>query len=185
MKKVLYIYGYGSDKNSSTASTLGKLLKPHDIDIVTIEYNQQEPEEGLKTLEEFIEKNDIKGVIASSVGAFFALNLYNFVPMCLINPCFKPSVELPKLGFDGSKYKSLEDAMMKDFAEQPFPSNSISDITCFFGIRDEVFSYKNEMEKLFPFRMFNSGHRPNEEELKEIVPAISYRINNPIYNSII
>ena len=38
MKKILYIYGLGSSPQSTTARTLGELLRSSDMEIVTTEY---------------------------------------------------------------------------------------------------------------------------------------------------
>lgn len=179
MKKILYIYGLGSSPQSTTARTLGELLRSSDMEIVTTEYSQEEPKVGLAQLEKFINDEKPDGIVASSLGAFFALVLYPPVPRILINVCFRPSVELPKLGYDGSKYKPLEDYLQREYHNQP-PSYLFEDVTCLLGTDDELFSYKDELSMLFPTYMFKCGHHPDKRALTEMLPHIVHSVNHPL-----
>ena len=179
MKKILYVYGLGSSPQSTTASTLGELLRSSDMEIVTTEYNQAEPKLGLSQLERFIESEKLDGIVASSLGAFFALVLNPLIPRILINICFRPSVELPKLGYDGSKYKPIEDYLQREYHNQP-PVYLFEDVVCLFGSNDELFSYKDEMSMLFPTYTFNCGHHPDKQALIEMLPYIVNKVNHPL-----
>ena len=83
---VLYIHGYGSDQNSTTANVLRTQLAPHNIDVhsPTIPANAHE---AIPFVKNYIAKNDIRIIVASSLGAFIALkqNLDKFIIVC--NPC--------------------------------------------------------------------------------------------------
>lgn len=179
MNKILYIYGFGSSPKSTTARTLGELLRSSDMEIVTTEYSQEEPKVGLAQLEKFINDETPDGIVASSLGAFFALVLYPPVPRILINVCFRPSVELPKLGYDGSKYKPLEDYLQREYHDQ-MPSYLFEDVTCLFGTNDELFSYKDELSMLFPTYTFKCGHHPDKRALTEMLPHIVHSVNHPL-----
>ena len=182
MKKILYIYGLGSNPQSTTASTLGELLRSSDMEIVTTEYSQAEPKLGIAQLEKFIEAEKPDGIVASSLGAFFALALDPTISRILINTCFRPSVELPKLGYDGSKYKPIEDYLQREYHNQP-PAYLFEDVVCLFGDNDELFSYKDEMSMLFPTYTFNCGHHPDKQALTEMLPHIVDKMNHPLYKN--
>lgn len=179
-KKILYIYGLGSSPKSTTASILSELLQSSDMEIVTTEYSQKEPKVGLAQLERFIEAEKPDGIVASSLGAFFALALDPLIPRILINVCFRPSVELPKLGYDGSKYKPIEDYLQREYHNQP-PAYIFEDVICLFGTDDELFSYKDELSMLFPIHVFKCGHKPDKEALAEMLPFIVHKVNHPLY----
>lgn len=183
MKKILYVYGLGSSPQSTTASTLDELLRSSDMEIVTTEYSQAEPELGLAQLERFIEAKKPDGIVASSLGAFFALALDTTIPRILINTCFRPSVELPKLGYDSSKYKPVEEHLQREYHNQP-PAYLFEDVVCLFGTNDELFSYKEKLSMLFPTYTFNCGHRPDKQALTEMLPHIVHHVNYPMHLAI-
>ena len=61
MYKILYIYGYGSNsKDSSTMKVVKEVVNSLGYDLVSIEYDQNSPEDGLETLEKYINDNNIK-----------------------------------------------------------------------------------------------------------------------------
>ena len=51
MEKVLYIYGYGSNSNdSSTMKEIKKVTDELGYELISIEYSQENPNNGLNTL---------------------------------------------------------------------------------------------------------------------------------------
>lgn len=86
MINVLYIYGYGSSPESRTYLVLKKLL--HDANVISVNYNQIDLEEGINALMEAVDYNDISLVVGSSLGGWFAMNVCALmsIPCILINP---------------------------------------------------------------------------------------------------
>lgn len=96
MINVLYIYGYGSSPESRTYLVLKNLL--HDVNVISVNYNQIDPEEGINTLIDAADYNCINLVIGSSLGGWFAMNVCASmsIPCILINPLTEETL-LPTL----------------------------------------------------------------------------------------
>lgn len=168
---ILYIYGYGSNPNdSSTMKVCKEVMNELGYDLISYEYDQENPYEGLDDLEKFIEDNKIKYVIGHSLGGFMTLCLTNNVKKLVINPCLKPQFELPKLG-DISKemiynYEYLEE-WLRSGDETPWV-NTCEDVIGLFGDKDELFSYYETFKKFYPRAYkINSMHRPIKESFTE------------------
>ena len=55
MEKILYIYGYESNPNdSSTMKEIKKVMDKLGYELISIKYSQENPNNGLNTLESFI-----------------------------------------------------------------------------------------------------------------------------------
>lgn len=162
MKKILYIYGYGSNENSETRSNLQKVLgKNYQVD--SIYYNQLQPNEAIEYLSSYVGNEGYDTVIGSSLGGFYTLQLWNKdVKKIVINPCMMPSIELPKIGCS----QEIADRFI------PFQEYERNDMMVFgfFGDHDELIDYREKFinEVSFNVTVFNSGHRPTLAELKDI-----------------
>lgn len=174
MKKVLYIYGYGSNEKSSTAKSLQNILGD-DYNIYSIYYGQLQPNEAIEYLSTYICENEIDAVIGSSLGGFYALQLLpDEIPTIVINPCMKPSIELPKIGCPAEiaeRFKRYENYNEK--------KNVHYNIYGLFGIDDELIDYHSLFEKLFgknSFSFFKSQHRPTESQLRNVKELIEQHI---------
>ena len=163
MKKALYIYGFNSSSNSSTKDTLNTLLKEFGYEVVSIDYDQLDPNASLDKIEYYIENNNIDLVIGSSLGGFYTLCVSNNVKKIVINPCMFPSKELPKIVKLPDdvlcEYKILETFLYEDNTML-----SIDDVMGLFGTHDELFSYYGFFKSIFnKAYKFNSPHRPTIE----------------------
>ena len=163
MKKALYIYGFNSNSNSSTKDMLNTLLKEFGYEVVSVDYDQMDPNASLDKIEDYIENNDIDLVIGCSLGGFYTLCVSNNVKKIVINPCMFPSKELPKivkLPDDVLReYKRLESFLYEDNKLLP-----IDDVMGLFGTHDELFSYYDFFKSIFnKAYKFNSPHRPTIE----------------------
>ena len=97
-KTILYVYGYGSNpETSSTMLNIKIVIEELGYNLVSIPYNQEDPNKGLDTLEKYIFDNKIKYVIGHSLGGFFTLCIDMDVKKLVINPCMFPSRELIKM----------------------------------------------------------------------------------------
>lgn len=144
-KAALYIHGLGSSKDSSTFKTIKDYFP--EFDWMTETFDLTSPDVFDK-IDRMVRTNKIKFVVASSLGAFYATLIEESVARILINPCLKPSVEIPKL-------TEVSDEQVKKFEELEAKAKSIIDNEirgCTFGIfgdEDETFSFKNEFAKLY------------------------------------
>jgi hypothetical protein len=171
MEKILYIYGYGSNpQDSSTLKVVKDVVENLGFSLVSIEYDQEDPDIGITMLDKYIKDKNIKYVIGHSLGGFITLCLDSNVKKIVINPCLKPSIELLKLGNISedtiTMYKSLE-RWLRSGDETPWV-NQLDDVMGLFGFYDELFSYYDEFKKVYP-RAYHikSDHRPTKEAFTE------------------
>ena len=162
----------GSSPESETRKALNELLSSKGYTVVSVKYNQKDPETGIQELRDAVKEIDPVAIIASSLGGFFAMNLAALVPVILINPCLMPSVELPKLGESGKAFAKIETSLFKAYRDCEFPVHHLEKRYGFFGTHDELFSYKEEFSKLFPAFDFGGGHHPTKENLRQMLPEI-------------
>ena len=170
-EKILYIYGYGSNSHDSfTMKELKKVTDELGYNLISIEYDQEDPDMGLVMLEKYIRDHKIKYVIGHSLGGFFALCINEDVKKIVINPCMKPSVELQKLG-DINKdtlsiYESLE-RWIRNGDDTPWISQ-LEDVIGLFGDHDELIDYYDYFKEQYPLAYrINSDHRPKYEAYTE------------------
>lgn len=164
MKKILYIYGYGSDANSSTSANLQSVLG-NGFDVRSVNYDQLHPKKAIKQLSEIVDDGNYDAVIGSSLGGYYTLQLKANVKKVVINPCMVPSIELPKLGCDiqtAQKFKEYETYSKAD------------NVLGLFGDHDELIDYKEKFSQEVSRNVheFSSGHRPTINELREVANVI-------------
>ncbi len=170
-EKILYIYGYGSNEHdSSTMKVVKEVVNELGYDLVSIHYDQEDPDCGLNVLEAYIRNNKIKYVIGHSLGGFITLCIDEDVKKIVINPCMKPHLELPKLG-DISKETLYEYEYLYGWLtngnDTPWMSQ-LEDVIGLFGDHDELIDFYESFKKQYPLAYrFNSGHRPSVESFTE------------------
>ena len=170
-EKILYVYGYGSNPwDSSTKKVVKGVVEELGFELVSIEYDQEDPDMGLTMLEKYIRDHTIKYVIGHSLGGFFTLCINEDVKKLVINPCMKPSFELPKLDkIDKDtlyNYKYLE-GWLRSGDDTPWMSQ-LEDVIGLFGDHDELIDYYEMFKKQYPLTYrINSGHRPTKESFTE------------------
>lgn len=159
--KVLYIHGYGSDRNSRTGKELKRLLG----EVVTYTFNLLNIEQTQSDINYLIKSQGIDTLIGSSLGGFHVLINKNMEIQrrIVINPCLHPSRELPKIvQIDDSTKRTFsvyeKTQLIRPDAEKRLEYFGI------FGKHDELFSYVDEFKKLFginnptPNQIFMKGH---------------------------
>ena len=170
-EKILYIYGYGSNPwDSSTKKVVKEVVEELGFSLVSIEYDQEDPDMGLTILEKYIDDHKIKYVIGHSLGGFMTLCLNSDVKKIVINPCMKPSFELPKLGKINKdtlyNYEYLE-GWLRSGSDTPWTTH-LEDVIGFFGDHDELIDFYDSFKKQYPLAYrINSGHRPTKESFTE------------------
>ena len=171
-EKILYIYGYGSNPNDSfTMKELKPVIDELGYELISIEYDQENPDNGLNELEKYIRDNKIKYIIGHSLGGFIALCINENVKKIVINPCLKPHFELPKIGDISIKtlydYEYLESWLLLSAKDTPWVSQ-LEDVMGFFGDHDELIDYYEIFKKQYPLAYrINSNHRPTKEAYTE------------------
>ena len=160
-KNILYIHGLNSDKNSTTFLT----LKSHFLDFEwhTETFDLLSPSVATKQIDDIIKRKNITTIVASSLGAFYGLNIRNSLAKILINPCLIPSIELPKLGenIDVDVFEKMETDIY---------SNIDSELRIctlgIFGDNDELFDYSQLFTKLYRrVQRVNGGHKLDDKTL--------------------
>lgn len=173
-EKILYIHGLGSDSKSSTGNYIKDLLaEQYEVLIPSWDLTST-PSDTVKSINKFIADNEITIIIASSLGAFFALNTQREIKKILLNPCLEPSVQIPKLTF-------LEESQLIDFQslEKIWIDNAKNNQNIFggFGDNDELFNYQDLFRKRYGENLIIvvGGHKlPNVSLEKVIKKGLSY-----------
>ena len=170
MKKILYIYGYGGSAQGSTSTMLRRLV-PEGYSVEAFTYTQADCAKAREEILAYIREHDIDLVMGSSLGAFITLTLLG-VPRILVNPCWLPSVELPRIGAPAelvATYAPYEEWVQEHISEEDRPI-----VHAFFGDRDELFAdrYIAHFLQHYPQEQCHripSGHHLSEEGAREIV----------------
>ena len=170
MKKILYIHGYNGNKHGVSYQRIKKYAK--GFDVVAIDYDQEKPNEAIRTILDYVYDNNIDLVIGSSLGGFLTMNCFD-IPRVVINPCIMPVMELPKLGYKGptSDYKILQKSLLN------YKPDSLEKLTCIgcFGDNDELFGTKFlETFKSKGYKAYNiqSTHQISEKGAKQLMEVI-------------
>lgn len=95
MKRLLYIHGYNGQPDGHSF-TLFNDLKPEGWEVIGMDHDETDCAKALEQIRETIVREHIDVVAGSSLGGFLTL-LTTGIRRCVINPCYKPSVELPQL----------------------------------------------------------------------------------------
>ena len=192
-RNILYIHGYGGTGNSRTVQAL-KTYLPDNYNVIELCFPLN-PIEALKLADNTITERKIKAVVASSLGAFTALQMRccsNFIEAGLkkivINPCLYPSKELPKLTdisddilqkfVEKEKVieKTLAGEYLKDlkYGGREFEEARIRQTYGVFSTNDELFSYKDDFSAYYPNVLtIEDTHHISVENIKNvIVPLI-------------
>jgi len=172
--KILYIYGYGSNpETSSTMNALKGIITELGFELVSIWYDQKKPFESVEFLENYVKSNNIKYIVGHSLGGFYALCIDADVRKIVINPCLKPHIELQKLDdFDPEiDIKAYEKCYEQHIRKDLF---SAFDIMGLFGTHDELLCYYSDFKELSPYAyFFPATHRPSKESFESIKTTIA------------
>lgn len=175
---ILYIHGYGGTGNSRTAQAL-KTYLPEDYNVFEPCF-PLDPVKALKLAEKTIRKKEIDIVVASSLGAFTALQLYG-IPKIVINPCLYPSKEIPKQSDISADILTKFAKIEKRISNLHYVDNRTIGV---FSTKDELFSYQDEFfEHSFNIQTIEDTHRISVENVEKTVAPLIIKMANAI-NSI-
>lgn len=174
MKKLLYIHGNNGSPEGSSCRLFRKHMPIDEWQVIGMDYDQEDCAKALSQIRETIEREQIDLVVGSSLGGFLTL-LTTGIERIVINPCYSPSVELPKLGpHNGlpapspemiATYASFEPQLVK------FPSEERRLITAYFAEEDELLGdgYQDVYnENIGGFYEIPGGHHVTEEAVEII-----------------
>lgn len=169
MKKILYVYGYGGSATGSTVTMLKRLM-PEGYTVEAFTYTQADCAKAREEIFDYIREHEIDLVIGSSLGAFITHTLQG-MPRILVNPCWLPSVELPKIGAPAELVATY--APFEQWAEEHAAEDS-THVHAFFADEDELLGdkYVSEFLRHYPEQhchRIHSGHHLSEEGARVII----------------
>lgn len=168
--KLLYVHGYNGDPYGNSYKYLKDACKEKH-ELFTIDYNPELPIESIKEIRKFIKDNKIDTVIGTSLGGFLTMNLYG-VSRIVVNPCWDPAKELPKIGYTGDRevyIKLLADLTASLDIEE---KNLCSGV---FATEDELLGtkYLKVFEEYFTnTSIIKGGHKISREMANYIIKTI-------------
>lgn len=175
MKKLLYIHGYNGSPEGSSCQLFRKYMPQDRWQVIGMDYNQEDCAVALRQIRETIEREQIDLVVGSSLGGFLTL-LTTGIKRIVINPCYSPSVELPKLGPHNGLPAPSEEMVATYAALEPqlktFTDEERNLITGYFADNDELMGdqYKEAFrEDIGVYLVINSGHHVSETAVKKII----------------
>lgn len=190
MKKVLFIYGFGGGPDSSFCRLLRERLPQDQFTVISERYPQDDCAAALQTLKGVIEREHVDIVVGTSLGGFITLALsqvegldLSAVSRFVINPCMRPSVELPLLkprpNHPEDKAASAEMIeTYKPFEDGVLNTPTDSEVRGLFGKDDELFglSYRRVFNRNYRNRsiVIRGGHHGNAEGADDIAHAIMH-----------
>lgn len=174
---ILYIHGYGSGADGNSATLLRRHLG-NKAEVFAPEFSNEFTYfdsliDNVLHAQGIIDSKQIDLVVASSMGAFTALQLQD-IPTILINPCMKPSEHfgalLPEITMhEKRKYEEAEETLAPS-------AQSKAQTYGFFANDDELFSYASLFSSIFdPNHLYaiEGSHQNDEHRIQHIlVPFI-------------
>lgn len=177
MKRICYVHGFGSTMNGETAKLFEKIGQELGYETYLAEYDPKHPIYSMSLLNSFFEEFDIDIIVGASLGGFMTLYSTNRFKL-LINPCMKPSIELPKIGYEGptDEYEDLESTYSNFDIEDSVVTRVL------LGTDDELLGRRYEKmikTKFAQTSLIKSTHRPDERVWRNVIfPEIESYFND-------
>ena len=177
MIKILYVHGYNGKPDGESFKKLAKYAESEHfggekVEMHSFEYDATQPSKAIRALELYYYENNIDLIIGSSLGGFLAA-MCNWTRRIVVNPCWSPSTELPKVGYTESVEKyNFQEKYLGHYAED---GDSQLCIGC-FAPEDELLGlkYKEDFCKHFPETYdIPGGHHLSEEAARKIMTEIA------------
>lgn len=182
-KTIVYLHGYGSTGLSCTGEYLAKKLPQYRIITPDIPVD---PAEALPFLKKYCEENCADLVIGTSMGAMYAMQMYDFHRIC-VNPALYMSqlTEVLKVGTHqyfiptqtGETQFTITPEIIEHYREMESHLydglNEENRRRCwgFFGDEDNIVDWRQEFLKQFYPNVidFHGGHRLNNAVLRDVI----------------
>ena len=178
---ILYVHGLGGSKESSTCKSLRAILGGRTVHAET--FDLYDVSGTLERIGALVERHGIGLVVGSSFGGFYALASKAAPFRVVINPCMRPSIEIPKLDPEMREAVIGELSAMERavYTDALFDGGALARSTFgIFGTGDELFSYADFFAGLYSRRSWHGRnmafvdgghHKLTAEELAEPVRA--------------
>ena len=182
-KVIVYMHGFGSSGQSGTVKHLRKILPQFSVLAPDIPIN---PVEALSFLRDYCEQNHPDIIIGTSMGAMYAMQMYNYKRIC-VNPALRMSelTDILKPGtfeyFQPTEAGETIFTITKDTIQQfremeAHLFDGVDDnnrLWCwgFFGDDDTTVNCRKEFEQHFApnVQTFYGGHRMNNHTLDHVI----------------
>lgn len=178
--KALFIHGFGGSKDSITGKVVASILKEYGIETITETFNLLNVDETLKKIDDIILNNNVHLLLGTSLGGFYTLAYDGLVDKIVINPCMKPSDEIPKLDPNISE-ETIYDYM--NYEDYIFDSKNNINTRGVFGTKDELFGDKFLVqfkkyygaENAFTFNGGHHGAEGAEDALRDAIDSLGIK----------
>lgn len=105
MIRILYVHGYHGNPSSGSFPKLSRYAAEADfggeeVEMHFYDYDSHDPVGSIAGLRKYHQEHKIDLMLGSSLGAFMVMSCPGVLRVA-INPCWLPSVELPKIDYDG------------------------------------------------------------------------------------
>ena len=162
--KLAYVHGFNGSHCGNSVNYL-KVALPDGWSIDGIEYDEKNLtcEQVRNLIYDYVEANNIDILIGTSLGGFY-LSTITDIPKVIINPCWNPIEELPKLDdVDTAWLSSFE-----KYLDYPYMSDTETKLMTlgYFGSHDELFGnkYHSVFNSCFgDSKVIDCGHQINQD----------------------
>lgn len=181
MKKILFVYGYGGSPQSTMCRLFKELLPGDRFEVVSFVYPQHDCAQAVAFLDRVVVREGVDMVVGTSLGGFITLALESRVAKVVVNPCMRPTVELPKLtprpDHPDDVLPSPElVATYAPFEQRLYAASHFDEsIRGFFAVADELLGtrYVDEFAAQFgPVAMIPGPHYGNKPGVRAVVAAL-------------
>lgn len=148
--QILNIHGYNGSPHNAAYAALNE-NSCQDITAPSIDYDAESPEIILEGMKGIIADKQIKMIVGTSLGGFFAavLSAELNLPVILVNPCLMPFHHLPGLGFQGNIKQFIPLFGMLDKLKS-------ENVSCIIGADDEIIDTHDFTERMLGNARFRS-----------------------------
>lgn len=182
-KTIVYLHGFGSSGQSGTVNYLRKMMPEYNVLAPDIPVN---PAEALPFLKDYCEKYHPDLVIGTSMGAMYAMQLFDYRRIC-VNPALRMSQlsDILKPGtfeyfqptLNGDTHFTITENTIQQFRNMEAKMyEGLTDESrrwCwgFFGDEDTTVDCKKEfLSQFFPnVQLFHGGHRMTNKTLEKVI----------------
>jgi predicted esterase YcpF (UPF0227 family) len=188
-KTIVYLHGYGSSSQSSTATYLAKIMPEYNVIAPDIPVD---PKEALPFLEEYCRAHHANLVIGTSMGGMYAMQMRQCLRIC-VNPALHLSEvkDVLQVGTferfqptaDGQTHFTITEEIIEHFKEMEqnlfVRETNEGRYNCwgFFANGDTLVNCKDEFAQHFTHvEDFHGEHRMNNQVIRDVIIPAAKRI---------
>ncbi|MCF0198955.1 MAG: hypothetical protein HUK02_06480 [Bacteroidaceae bacterium] len=184
MMKILFVYGYGGNTDSAFCRRIREALRPWSeyFEVLCYEYPQHNCAAAKAFLEDVIKRENVDVVVGTSLGAFITLALETDKRKVAINPCMRPTAELPLLKPRPDHPDDVAPSAEMIASYQPYEEkvntgvgHGKKQVRGLFGEDDELFGTKHFETFRTAYgnaKLMPGGHHGNKDAIPAILSAI-------------